>query len=60
MKTAFKSSAELDDMIKRSRNPKKRRAIRRVLYGRWKHTLKPIGEASARHPLESVNFGGPL
>jgi hypothetical protein len=57
MRTSLTSTADLERKLKHTTNQKKRRAIIRVLRARWQHTLKPIGDASAHHPLHDINFG---
>jgi hypothetical protein len=59
MKMSFMSSAELEAKLKKTRNRKKRRAIVRVLYARWFHTIKPLADncPASFGPLGAVNFG---
>jgi hypothetical protein len=53
------SSADLESKYRKTQNPKKRRAIAKVLFNRWRHSSRLIGNASCDGwtGLAPINFG---
>jgi len=52
------SSADLEAKYRKTTNPKKRRAIARVLFNRWWHTVRRAGDdAVTPGSLRNFHFG---